>query len=68
MVGAGSVIGAALAVASNLWMVQHLEMPRMGFVYALVGAAMVLVLGQVAVFWPAQKAASIPPATATRAV
>jgi putative ABC transport system permease protein len=35
--------------------------------YALIGAIVVLLLGQVAVLWPALKAASIPPALATRA-
>jgi putative ABC transport system permease protein len=68
MVGAGSVIGAALAVAGNLWMIQHMQMPRMGFIYTLIGGAMVLALGQLAVFWPAQRAASIPPAIATRGI
>ncbi|HEY0799829.1 MAG TPA: FtsX-like permease family protein [Steroidobacteraceae bacterium] len=68
MVGAGSAIGAALAVASNLWMVQHLQLSRIGWAYVAMGAALVLGLGQLAVFWPARKAASIPPATATRAV
>jgi putative ABC transport system permease protein len=66
MVGLGSAIGAALAVAGNLWMIQHMQMSRMGFAYTLSGAAMVLALGQLAVFWPAQRAASVPPATATR--
>ena len=65
MVGAGSAIGAALAVASNLWMIQHLQMSRMGFIYTLIGVAMVVALGQLAVFWPAQRAASIPPVSAS---
>jgi putative ABC transport system permease protein len=39
---------------------------RLNGSYALVGAVMVLVLGQAAALWPALKAASIPPALATR--
>jgi putative ABC transport system permease protein len=34
--------------------------------YALIGALVVLLLGQLAVLWPALRAASIPPALATR--
>jgi putative ABC transport system permease protein len=36
--------------------------------YALIGALVVLLLGQLAVLWPALRAASIPPALATRSV
>jgi putative ABC transport system permease protein len=66
--GAGAAMGVALAVALNLWMVTAFEMQRLNTGYALVGAAVVLLLGQAAVLWPALKAASIPPAMATRAV
>jgi putative ABC transport system permease protein len=34
--------------------------------YALIGALVVLLLGQLAVLWPALRAASIQPAMATR--
>jgi len=63
---AGAAIGIALAVMLNLWMVNSFEMHRMHMMYALVGAFAVLVLGQAAVLWPALRAASIPPALATR--
>jgi putative ABC transport system permease protein len=64
--GAGAAIGVALAVSLNLWMVNAFEMQRLNTSYALIGAIVVLVLGQAAVLWPALKAASIPPALATR--
>ncbi len=64
---AGAAAGVALAVSLNLWMVNAFEMERLHTSYALVGAIIVLLLGQAAVLWPAMKAASIPPALATRA-
>ncbi len=65
--GAGAAIGVALAVSLNLWMVNAFAMQRLNTGYPFIGAIVVLVLGQVAVLWPALKAASIPPALATRA-
>jgi putative ABC transport system permease protein len=65
---AGASVGVALAVTLNLWMVRSFEMQRMHSTYAFVGALVVLVLGQMAVLWPALRAASIPPALATRGV
>jgi putative ABC transport system permease protein len=64
--GAGAAIGIALAVSLNLWMVNAFSMERLNPGYTLIGAVVVLMLGQVAVLWPALKAASIPPALATR--
>ena len=64
---AGAALGVAMAVALNLWMVSSFEMQRLHTVYALVGAVVVILLGQLAVLWPAFKAASIPPALATKA-
>jgi putative ABC transport system permease protein len=68
IVGCGAAVGLALAVATNLWMVQKMALPRMGVHYAIAAAAIVLILGQLAVLWPARRAASIPPARATRAL
>jgi putative ABC transport system permease protein len=67
IVGCGAAVGLALAVAANLWMVQKMALPRMGVHYAIAGAAIVLILGQLAVLWP-RRAASTPPARATRAL
>jgi putative ABC transport system permease protein len=64
---AGSTVGIGLAVSLNLWMVTTFEMERLHTSYAVVGAIAVLLLGQLAALWPALKAASIPPALATRA-
>jgi putative ABC transport system permease protein len=64
---AGAAIGVAMAVSLNLWMVNAFAMQRLNPGYTLIGAIVVLLLGQVAVLWPALKAASIPPALATRA-
>jgi putative ABC transport system permease protein len=38
----------------------------MSLTYACIGALIVLVLCQLAVLWPAVRAASVPPAIATR--
>ena len=62
----GALVGAILAVAMNLWMVQRFEMVRMADTQVFGGALLLLVLGQIAVFLPARRAASIAPALATR--
>jgi putative ABC transport system permease protein len=63
---AGVAAGVAFAIALNLWMVRSYEMVRMDNSRAIVGALIMLLLGQLAVLWPAARAASIPPALATR--
>jgi putative ABC transport system permease protein len=47
-------------------MVSAFEMQRLHVSYTIIGAIVVLLLGQAAVLWPAMKAASVPPALATR--
>lgn len=63
---AGALGGIVFAVALNLWMVRSFEMVRMDNSRAIAGAVIMLLLGQIAVLWPALRAASIPPALATR--
>lgn len=65
---AGIVPGTALAILANLWLIGWFQMPRMNSLYALLGAIVVLLLGQLATLWPALRAASVPPAEATRTV
>jgi putative ABC transport system permease protein len=63
---AGAAVGIGFAIALNLWMVHSFEMVRLDNSRVVVGAAIILLLGQFAVIWPAMRAASIPPALATR--
>jgi putative ABC transport system permease protein len=63
---AGAVLGIALAMALNFWMAGKFEMARLQIGYTLVAAVLVLLLGQLAVLWPALRAASISPVTAIR--
>ncbi len=65
---AGGIVGIALGVGANLWMVESFAMERLPLIYLLIGALVVLSLGQLAVLWPALRAASIPPALAARSI
>ncbi len=64
----GVVAGGALAVGLNLWMVDAFSLTPIA--WYLIPAAMgaLFVVGQLAVLGPARKAASVPPAVATRTV
>jgi putative ABC transport system permease protein len=63
---AGTCVGAALGVALNLWAVQAVEAARMPVSYVIMGALVLLALGQLAALWPALRAASVAPALAAR--
>ena len=65
---AGVVIGMGLAFGINLYLMQHYEMNRMPWFYLPGGAIALWLLGQLAVFGPARRAAAVPPVVATRAV
>jgi putative ABC transport system permease protein len=65
--GLGIVVGGFLAGAVNLWLVKSFSIQRLDWSYVAIGAIAVLILGQLAALWPAPRAASIPPAIATRA-
>lgn len=67
IVAAGCVLGIALGLAINTGLASSLEMTRMSVGYICFGALIVVALCQGAVLWPALRAASIPPAIATRA-
>ncbi|MGH8218442.1 MAG: ABC transporter permease [Steroidobacteraceae bacterium] len=64
--GAGSALGILLALAANLWMLRSIALARLPLGYLIVGTIAVLVLGQIAVLWPALRAAAVPPAIAAR--
>ncbi len=68
IVSGGVVLGMTLAFAVNQLLMSKYELARLPWQYLPVGALALWLLGQVAVLWPAMRAASIPPATATRSV
>ena len=64
----GIVIGMALAYGINLALMERYELARLPAIYLPVGAVALWLLGQIAVFGPARRAAAVPPAVATRSV
>jgi putative ABC transport system permease protein len=66
IVGVGCVLGIALGLVINTGLAASMQLTRMSLGYICLGALIVLALCQAAVLWPALRAASIPPATATR--
>ncbi|OAX53343.1 ABC transporter permease [Xanthomonas graminis] len=62
----GIVLGMLLAYAINQWLMGKYELPRLPLYYLPFGALTLWLLGQIAVFAPARRAAAVPPAVATR--
>ncbi len=64
--GTGCVVGVAVGLAANSWLAPRLDITRMSVAYACIGGLIVLALCQLAVLWPALRAASVPPAITSR--
>ncbi|NIJ75184.1 putative ABC transport system permease protein [Xanthomonas campestris] len=62
----GIVLGMLLAYSINVWLMARYELPRLPVLYLPIGALLLWSLGQIAVYWPARRAALVPPAVATR--
>jgi putative ABC transport system permease protein len=62
----GVVVGAAGAVALSQFFMQPQGAPALPLMYLPIGAALLLLLGQLAVLAPARKASSLPAAIAVR--
>ncbi|MBD8879050.1 ABC transporter permease [Rhodanobacter sp. 7MK24] len=68
IVGIGVVLGMALAYFGNAWLMRYYELQRLPWPFLAYGAALMLMLGQVAVLSPALRAARVPPVMATRGI
>jgi putative ABC transport system permease protein len=65
---AGIVFGTLLALGLNQFLVSQFELSKLPLMYLLVAPLVFWVLGCIAVYAPAWRAASISPSTATRGV
>jgi putative ABC transport system permease protein len=66
IVSGGIVLGALLAFSANLGLMHVYELPRMPLYVPLLGALLLWLLGQLAVWGPARYAAKVPPVVAIR--
>jgi len=62
----GVLVGSLFGVALNLWLIGRFEMVRLDPAYVIGSGMFLLLLGQLAVLWPAMRAAQVPPALAIR--
>ena len=64
----GIIIGVVLSVFLNGYLMEYFSSSRIAISYIIVTTIGLVLLGQLAVLFPAQSAASISPAIATRSV
>ncbi|AZQ83487.1 FtsX-like permease family protein [Colwellia sp. Arc7-635] len=64
----GNIIGCIGAVALNMWLVNTFNLSPISFELIAFGVIALFIVGQLAVLYPASKAAMIAPATATRTI
>ncbi len=65
---AGVVVGSLLALGIGYWLSVQLQLPRLDLYYLVGGTLVVWLIGQIAAWQPARRAAMISPAVATRTV
>ena len=66
--GVGVLIGAALTIGLNILMIETFSLERIAWYLVPVAMALMLGIGQAAVYGPARRASAVPPAVATRNV
>lgn len=64
----GVVLGAILTIALNMVLVNTFSLDPISWFYIPIGMLILWLVGQIAVFGPAKRAANIAPAIATRTV
>jgi putative ABC transport system permease protein len=64
----GIVVGCALALGIGYWLSVQYHLPRLDLYYLVGGTLVLWLIGQLAAWQPARKAAAISPSVATRTV
>jgi putative ABC transport system permease protein len=65
---AGALLGVLLTVALAYWLEVSFELPRLDWRYLPAGIVTLWILSSLAAIEPARRAASVPPAVATRSI
>lgn len=65
---AGVLAGCTLALGVAYWLTAQYQLPRLDLFYLAVGVVGVAIVGQLAAWHPARRAASVPPSVATRTI
>lgn len=65
---AGALAGSFLALVISDWLTAHYALPRLNLAYLIAGIAALGLIGELAAWQPARRAARIPPSVATRTV
>jgi putative ABC transport system permease protein len=65
---AGVIVGCAMALGAGYWLSTQYELPRLDLYYLVGGVLGLWILGQLAAWQPALRAAKVSPAMATRNV
>jgi putative ABC transport system permease protein len=68
VLSAGVLAGCVLALATGYWLSTQYALPRLDLYYLVGGVLFLWLVGQLAVWQPARRAASVPPSVATRTV
>ncbi len=64
----GAFLGSILALVVGNWLTVHYALPRLDLVYLLGGVLALWIVGLLAAWQPARRAADVPPSVATRTV
>ena len=64
----GGLVGCALTLGVGQWLSDQYQLPRLDLHFLAIGIVGVAVLGQLAAWQPARRAAAVPPSVATRTI
>ena len=65
---AGAIVGCTLTLGVGHWLSEQYQLPRLDLHFLAIGIVGLAVLGQLAAWQPARRAASVPPSVATRTI
>jgi putative ABC transport system permease protein len=68
ILAAGALAGCTLALGVGYWLSDQYQLPRLDLHYLAIGVLGLAIIGQLAAWQPARRAASVPPSVATRTI